>query len=339
MSVNELRQGLVAVLGDVQLFSALVLRLRLRDYQAEPLRAIVESIRKREGLEFLLVFPRQSGKNEAVAQLLAYLLVLLQKVGGNIVYAAIGDGLGRGIRRLEEHLDNPLTAGRWRKGRRPESRGLGKAGVVFLSSHPVAKARGETAHHLLVVDELQDQHGQHLESVFTPMRAANNATAVYLGTVRTSSDFLWVKKGELERLEEVDGVRRVFFVSPEEVVRENGDYGRFLAGQIAKYGENHPIIQAEYFLRPLDSEGGLFSESRRRLMIGQHYRRGGPGGAGERGSGGAGEWRSGGAGERRSRGAEERGSRGAEERGSRGVEERGSRGEVVCGDGGCGGAG
>ena len=42
---------------------------------------------------------------------------------------------------------------------------LGKAAVVFLSSHPQAFARGETAHHLLVVDELQDQDAAHVQAV------------------------------------------------------------------------------------------------------------------------------------------------------------------------------
>jgi len=38
-----------------------------------------------------------SGKNEAIAQLLAYLLNLFQRVGGHIIYGAIGNGLGMGI--------------------------------------------------------------------------------------------------------------------------------------------------------------------------------------------------------------------------------------------------
>src|SRR5690606_19432605 len=188
----------------------------------------VESVLRRTGREFLLIFPRQSGKNEATAQLLVYLLNLLHRRGGNIVYAAIGDGLERGIGRLEERLQNPLNAGRWRKTRRPRRRVLGRAAVVFVSSSPHAFARGETAHWLLVVDELQDQNAAHLEAVFTPMRAANNATALYLGTVRTTSDALWQKKAELEALQATDGVRRVFLVRPEEVTASNPAYGNFL---------------------------------------------------------------------------------------------------------------
>jgi hypothetical protein len=141
------------LLADLQTFSRLVLQLPLRPYQLEPARAILHSILHRRGLEFLLVFPRQSGKNEAVAQLLVYLLNLYHRAGGNIIYAATGDNLGLGIQRLEARLDNPLNRGHWLTLTKPRRRQLGKAAVVFLSSHPAASTRGQTAHHLLVIDE------------------------------------------------------------------------------------------------------------------------------------------------------------------------------------------
>ena len=102
-----------------------------------------------------------------------------------------------------------------RQEARPSRRILGSAAVVFISSHPQTAARGETADHLLVIDELQDQQLAHIEAVFTPMRAANNATAVYLGTVRTRHDALWLKKEELERQTAQDGVQRVFIAGPD----------------------------------------------------------------------------------------------------------------------------
>jgi hypothetical protein len=259
-------------LGDVGRFSQIVLNIPLRDYQLEPLRAVLDSVLYGHGREFLLVFPRQSGKNEAVAHLLVYLLTLFQRRGGQIVYGAIGDGLGRGVRRLEERLDNPWTGGRWRREARPRRIVLGRAAVAFLSSHPRAASRGETADHLLVIDEAQDQDASHIEAVFTPMRAARNATAVYLGTVRLSTDFLWRKKGELEALTALDGQPRVFMVGPETVSAANPAYARFLDSQVARSGRRHPIIAAEYFLEPLDGAGGLFPPWRLALMRGRHAR-------------------------------------------------------------------
>ncbi len=247
--------------------------LPLFDYQSKAAQEIANSILSGEGLEYLLIFPRQSGKNEAVAQLLVYLLNLLQRQGGNIVYGATGDGLGRGIQRLERRLDNPWNRGQWRKAARPARRTLGQAAVVFLSTHPAAAARGETADWLLVIDEMQDQHASHLEAVFEPMRAANNATALYIGTVRTTTDALWQKKNELELLADQDGRQRVYMVSPQEVVSQNPAYGHFLDNKVSRLGRHHPIVASEYFNEPLEGLGGLFDARRLALMRGEHIRR------------------------------------------------------------------
>ena len=103
------------VLLDIETFSRYVLKTPLYAYQLEPARAIMESIAGSRGDEILLIMSRQSGKNETVAQLLTYLLNLLHRAGGNIVYAVIGDNVGRGIRRLEEHLDNDWNANNWKR--------------------------------------------------------------------------------------------------------------------------------------------------------------------------------------------------------------------------------
>ena len=270
------QQSLVAatkyILADVEHFSRLVIGLPLYSYQLRPLRAVIRSVLQEQGLEFLLVFPRQSGKNEAVAQLCVYLLNLFQRRGGNMVFGATGDGLGRGIRRLEQRLDNPWNEGRWLKRTRPTSRFVGKAGAIFISTHPAAAARGETADWLLVIDELQDQSAAHLEAVFEPMRAAHNATALFVGIVKTSADALWLKKAELEAEQARDGQQRVFLVSSEEVVTDNPTYGRFLAGKIRRLGRRHPIVASEYFNEPLAASGGLFDRRRLALMQGAHRR-------------------------------------------------------------------
>ncbi len=265
------------ILADIAAFSRILIGVPLYPYQVEALRAVIDSVLNRRGREFLLVFPRQSGKNEAIAHLLVYLLTVFQRHGGQIVYGAVGDGLGRGMRRLEERLDTPWTRGRWRRSGRPRRYALGRASVVFISSHPGAAARGETADHLLILDEAQDHDPAHVEAVFTPMRAAHHATAVYLGTVRTTADFLWAKKTELETAEALDGVRRVFLVGPEQVTAANPDYAAFLAEQVRRYGRHHPIVAAEYFLEPLDGAGGLFPPSRLALMRGDHPRQRAPG--------------------------------------------------------------
>ncbi len=272
--VNQ--QDLVAAvrytLAEVDRFSRLVIGLPLYNYQVRPLRAVIRSVIQGDGLEFLLVFPRQSGKNEAVAQLIVYLLNLFQRRGGNMVFGATGDGLGRGIRRLEQRLDNSWNEGRWSKRSRPVSRVVGQAGAIFISTHPAAAARGETADWLLVIDEMQDQAAAHLEAVFEPMRAAHNATALYVGTVKSTTDALWQKKVALEVEQDRDGRERVFLVSSAEVVADNPDYGQFLARKIRLLGRHHPIVASEYFNEPLAGAGGLFDSRRLALMRGAHLR-------------------------------------------------------------------
>src|SRR5690606_22503282 len=89
---------------------------------------------------------------------------------------------------------------------------------------------------------------------------------------RTTADFLWAKKGELEAAEATDGIRRVFLVPPERVTAANPDYGRFLDEQVRRYGRRHPVVAAEYFLEPIDGAGGLFPPARMALMRGDHPR-------------------------------------------------------------------
>jgi hypothetical protein len=104
------------------------------------------------------------------------------------------------------------------------------------------------------------------------MRAANNATALYIGTVRTTSDALWLKKTELQQLQQTDGLQRVWILHPDTVIADNPNYGRFLKSKITRFGRDHPIIASEYFNEPIHGEGGLFDRRRRQLMLGHHSR-------------------------------------------------------------------
>jgi len=257
------------VLLSIELFSRLIIGLPLRQYQTGPANAVVDSCLHQRGLEFLLVFPRQSGKDEAVAQLCAFLLTLFQRVEAAIVHVyPTGPQITVGAARLEHRLATPFTTG-WQKSK-PTRRGVGKAQVVFFSGHPLARAEGATANLLLIVNEAQDQDEPTIERRFTPMRASANATALYVGTVRTTSDYLWRVKQRLEKLEAQDGIKRVWLVSPEQVGAENGHYAAFVAGQVAAKGRQHPSVKTELFNEPVDAAAGLFPARRLALLQGRH---------------------------------------------------------------------
>ncbi len=260
-------------ISSVRWFSALVIRLPLRSYQVGPADALVDSCLHQRGLEFLWIFPRQSGKDETVAQTVTFLLTLFHRVEASIVHAyPTGGQLATGITRLENRLTNLLTGSRWWRKSKPDRRGIDAAQCAFFSGHPSARAEGATANLLLIVNEVQDQVEAIVERRFTPMRASTNATALYVGTVRTTNDYLWKVKQRLEKLEVGDGVKRVWVVSPEEVGAENPAYAEFVRNQVRLKGRNHPAVKTELFNEPVDVAAGLFPERRRALMRGRHPR-------------------------------------------------------------------
>ena len=248
--------------------------LPLYGYQVAPANAVIDSCLNRKGMEFLWVFPRQSGKDETIAQLSTFLLTLFHRLEACIVHVyPTTQQITVGSARLERRLDNNWTAGRWWSKTKPIRRGFGQAVVAFFSGHPQAKSEGATANLLLIINEAQDQHEPTVDRRFTPMRASTNATALYVGTVRTTHDLLWKMKTRLERLQQQDGTQRVFFVTPDQVGKENPHYAEFVTNQIATKGRQHPSVKTELFNEPLDATAGLFPPRRLALMHGQHPRR------------------------------------------------------------------
>ncbi|MEW5986948.1 MAG: hypothetical protein AB1791_09975, partial [Chloroflexota bacterium] len=259
------------VLVDVEGFSEWVLQRPLRGYQLEAVRPVLDSVINQRGMEFVWIFARQSGKNESVAQLCAYLLNVFQRKGGQIIHTApTGDQVATGKNRLQERLANELNDGGWRSLVKPTRTVLGKAAVVWLSGHPQAQVRGATAHLMIIFDEAQDFCQQVAETVFAPMCASTNATRLYIGTTKTANTYLARKKRELELLEAQDGRRRVFVHDWRTVAREVPAYQRFVESEIAKKGADHPAIVTEFGCRELDAAGGLFDARRQALMQGTH---------------------------------------------------------------------
>src|SRR5512142_1667189 len=59
--------------------------ITLRPYQMEIARAVKDSVIHNRGLTFVVILPRQSGKNELQAHLFSWLLFRYFNVGGTIV--------------------------------------------------------------------------------------------------------------------------------------------------------------------------------------------------------------------------------------------------------------
>ncbi len=249
-------------------------RFALRPYQIGPARAIAESVDRGLGRQFAVVFSRQAGKDELLAQLLAYFLARNQLRGGNAVLAAptFRPQAALSRDRLLSRLDNPLTA-KAAKVRDGYAVVVGKAAARFLSAAPGANARGQTADLLLVANEAQDIRADVWDAVFDPMAASTNATTLFLGTVWSRDTLLSRQMRHFEELERQDGIRRVWRITWEEVARDLPAYGERVKARIEQFGTSHPFIKTEYFLEELDGEGGLFPPRRLAMLRGDHERR------------------------------------------------------------------
>ncbi len=270
----HLEKVLRRVYGDLALFSRHVIRSHpLREYQLAPARAIVESVRRRLGLQFAVVFCRQAGKDEMLAQLEAFLLNLFQLKGGSIVLAAPTYKPQSLVsrQRLLERLDNGFNHRRYAK-KEGYIVSLGKASCRFLSAGPGANARGETASLLLLCNEAQDVLPEQWDAVFDPMAASTNATTVFAGTVWTSRTLLARQVRYLRELEKEDGRQRVYLVDWQRVAGDLPAYGQRVRERIHQFGRQHPFIKTEYFLEEIDGDGGMFPPHRQAQMRGQQPR-------------------------------------------------------------------
>lgn len=272
-----LEGALRQALADVGAYSrGLLGGYALRPYQVEAARAIAASVRQRRGLQFAIVFARQAGKDETLAQLLAYLLTVHWQAGGSIIVAAPTYRPQSLIARarLLERLDNDLTR---RLTPRPTTEAgyivrLGRATARFLSAGPLAHVRGETASLLLVCNEAQDVDAERWDAVFDPMAAATNATTVFSGTVWSDRTLLARQMRHLRALERADGQRRVFLVPWTRVAEDLPAYGERVRARIAQFGRAHPFIKTEYDLQELAGVGGLFGAARQAQLRGGHPR-------------------------------------------------------------------
>jgi hypothetical protein len=239
----------------------------LRQYQLEACEPVLDVVRRGVGGSFVWLFSRQAGKDEALAQLLAFLAVRFKLEGGSVVLATPTFKPQAIIsrRRLVERMGTALHPGVvMTQGYRVVCGGFG---VSFMTTDPKANARGETADRLLVANEAQDTTVERWDSVFAPMGASTNAPLLVMGTP-------WVAGSLLSRETAIAKEKgRLIRADWRGVAEEVPAYGEYVKGQIAKLGETHPFIKTEYELDELGSEGGLFPASRRAQMQGEHVRR------------------------------------------------------------------
>jgi hypothetical protein len=250
-------------------FSDGLLGIHLRSYQLKAANAILNSVINRDGDTFVIVFARQSGKDELLADLILFLLARLAEIGCSIICAqpTFRPQTVNAMDRLWARASQRpfFMQGNLRKRFGYMYRFLSSR-VTYFSAGPGASVVGATADRLLIINEAQDVRKEIYDHRFAPMAATGNATRVFSGTAWTTDTLLEREKQAALRLEESDGLQRVFVITGEGVARHNKHYGKFLKNEIKKFGRDHPLIRTQYFCENIEARSGMFTASHRLLM-------------------------------------------------------------------------
>jgi hypothetical protein len=255
-------------------FSAVFSNILLRPYQLAPIHPILNSIFTHAGRSFVVIFARQSGKDELLANLIVYLLARLHYLDSSIVFVSptFKPQTITAMNRLDARMSSP-----WFKNYCRRSSGyiykFDHATCTYLSAEPGASVVGATARTLLIINEAQDVRPAIYDKRFAPMAASGNATRIFSGTSWTNNTLLARELRLARQAERADGLQRVFIVPGDQVASSNPYYAAHLQGEIARFGKNHPLIQSQYFCQEIDAQAGMFPPARQALMRGSHASR------------------------------------------------------------------
>ncbi len=247
--------------------------MKLRPYQQEVARAVVDSVRNNKGLTFSVEIARQGGKNELSAHLEVLLLTLHMAKGGSLVKCSptFKPQTIISMQRLKERLDEFGFDGLYHT-EMGYIIALGSAREIFLSAEESSSVVGHTADILLEIDESQDVSKEKYSKEFRPMGSSTNVTTVHYGTTWDDATLLEeIKQTNLE-LEKKNGIKRHFRYDWQEIAKYNDAYRKYVEAEKVRLGEAHPLFRTQYALLPLSGGGGFLSRQQIVLMQGTHQR-------------------------------------------------------------------
>jgi hypothetical protein len=247
--------------------------MKLRPYQQEVAKTVLDSVQNHRGLTFSVEIARQGGKNELSAHLELLLLTLYMARGGNLIKCSptFKPQTIISMARLKDRLDDFGFDGLYRSQMGYIIQ-LGEAKAIFLSAEESSSVVGHTADILLEIDESQDVAKEKYNKEFRPMGSSTNVTCIHYGTTWDDSTLLEeIKQNNLE-LEKIDGIKRHFRYDWQEIARYNQDYGRYVIQEKERLGEDHPLFRTQYALLPIKGGGGFLSRQQIAQMLGSHQR-------------------------------------------------------------------
>ena len=247
--------------------------MKLRPYQNEVAKAVLDSIQEGKGLTFSVEIARQGGKNELSAHLELLLLTLYMAQGGNLIKCSptFKPQTIISMQRLKERLDEFGYDGIYHT-EMGYIIALGNAREIFLSAEESSSVVGHTADILLEIDESQDVSKEKYTKEFRPMGSSTNVTTIHYGTTWDDATLLAEIKQTNIELEKKDGIKRHFRYDWQEVARHNPAYASYVEGERIRLGENHPLFRTQYALLPISRGGRFLSRQQIVLMMGTHPR-------------------------------------------------------------------
>lgn len=252
---------------NIKHFAMWLIGITLRPYQLKAAQAVIDSVFARDGMTFIWIFSRQSGKDETIAIMLLFLMLRFADWGAEMICAQ-PTFKPQTINALERLKSRSTNFGRRIRRTAGYIVRLAAARVSYFSTEPSANVVGATADRLLIGNEAQDIEIAVWDKRFSPMAASGNATKLFSGT-RWTSDTLLERELKLAlEAEKKDGIRRVFMVDADEVAQSNRLYGQFVKGEVKKLGRQHPLIKTQFYNEVIDAQAGMFTDRRRALMLG-----------------------------------------------------------------------
>ncbi len=251
-------------------------RPALRAYQARVLRGLLRAVASGPAAPLTVMMPRQSGKNEIAAALVACLLRAHAREGGTVVVCAptLDPQARISAERIRAALaaTDPLVPAAGQSRSRGDTVVAGRARAVLLSASPQARVAGHTASIALIADEAQDIEADWFNRQFRPMAASTGAPTILFGTAWNGRTLL-ERAAAANRARDAatrDGPRHHHQAGWREAAATLPAYGAYVRAERERLGAGHPLFLSQYELVPGEVAGRLLTRDLLAALEGGH---------------------------------------------------------------------